>query len=76
MPTQIDLVISQSALRMDCAVRADAVNDEALVGDRGLEALEAVPWDDVNTRDRMQSFGDGTYRSCCRSTQRCERGSE
>ena len=40
---QRDLVVGQAALGVDVPERAHPVDDEAVVFDRSLEALQAVP---------------------------------
>ena len=71
MAAESDLIIGQSTLRVHVAVCADAVDDEAVVDDGGLEPLQSVPWKrngnaSVLKNPRTQRRIDKTYMSYCR----------
>jgi hypothetical protein len=41
--TQRYLVISEATLRVHCPVGTNAINNEAVIGNRGLESLQPIP---------------------------------
>lgn len=50
MPAELDLEVCEPALGVRRAQRADAVDNEAIVSDGRLEALQAAPCHTVGTR--------------------------
>lgn len=55
MSAQRDLVVCEPPLGVHVAQRAHAVDDEAILFDRGLEALQAVPWAKSDTIHKSNS---------------------
>ena len=50
MPAELDLEVCEPALGVRRAQGADTVDDEAIVCDRRLEALQAAPCHAIGTR--------------------------
>ncbi len=78
MSAQRNLEVGQAALGVDVPERAHTVDDEAVVLDRSLEALQAVPCGaqtpvSKRTRDDQTREGkeEGPHRSCSGGRSAC-----
>lgn len=69
MSTEIDFVVRQSAFRMHASECADAVDDKAVVGDRGLEPLQPVPWNERRQFFFQKNLNAVAYHSQDRRTR-------
>lgn len=56
MAAEIDLKVGQSTLRVHGAVCADAIDDEAVIGDWGLEPLQSIPWRAIRQNSTTASY--------------------
>ena len=70
MSTEIHFKVGQAALRVHVAICPDTVDDEAVVGDRGLEPLQPIPWKRASSTTSRWSFEARTRHAICADGER------